>query len=124
MIRFFAVHPTLANLLMAGFLAVGLFAAPTLLRETFPRVEPRKIQITVAYPGARPEDIEEAICRRIEDAVDGVTNVVEVTCEALEGRGVAVVEMREGMNLDRFTADAIDRARRRPFRVSTIGCQP
>ncbi len=105
MIRFFADHPTLANLLMAGFLAVGLFAAPTLLRETFPRVEPRKIQITVAYPGARPEDIEEAICRRIEDAVDGVTNVVEVTCEALEGRGVAVVEMREGMNLDRFTAD-------------------
>ncbi len=105
MIRFFAAHPTLANLLMIGFLAIGVFAAPTLLRETFPRVEPRKVQISVVYPGARAEDIEDAICQRIEDAVDGVTNVVEVSCEAVENRATAIVEMREGTNLDRFTAD-------------------
>ncbi len=105
MIRFFAAHATLANLLMAGFLALGLFAAPTLLRETFPRVEPRRVQITVAYPGARPADVEEAICQRLEDAIDAVSNVYELSCEALEGRAVAVVEMVEGTDLDRFLGE-------------------
>ena len=40
MIRYFAGHPTAANLVMAALVVIGLFAAPTLQRETFPRVEP------------------------------------------------------------------------------------
>ncbi len=105
MIRFFATHPTIANLLMIGFLAAGLYATPQLLRETLPRVEPRQVQITVAYPGAKPEDVEETICRRLEDAVDGVDNVTEVECEARENTATAVIEMVEGGNLDRFFSD-------------------
>lgn len=105
MIRYFAGHPTAANLLMAAFVVIGLFSAPTLQRETFPRIEPRNVEVRVVYPAARPEDIEEAICQRIEDAVDGVNNVSEVTCEAREGLGRATIEMTEGSNLDRFFAD-------------------
>ena len=105
MIRYFADHPTAANLLMAAFIVIGLVSAPTLQRETFPRIEPRRVEVNVVYPAARPEDIEEAICQRIEDAVDAVNNVAEVTCEAREGLGRAVIEMIEGSNLDRFFAD-------------------
>ncbi len=105
MIRYFAGHPTAANLLMVAFVVIGLFSIPTLQRETFPRIEPRQVEVRVVYPAARPEDIEEAICQRIEDAVDGVNNVSEVTCEAREGLGQAVIEMIEGSNLDRFFAD-------------------
>jgi len=105
MIRFFAAHPTAANLVMIGFLAVGLYLAPTLKRETFPRIEPSKVQITVAYPGARAEDVEEAVCRRIEDAVDGVDNVYETQCEARESLATATLEASEGTNLDRFFTD-------------------
>jgi multidrug efflux pump subunit AcrB len=104
-IRYFAAHPTIANLLMIGLLAAGLYAVPNLQRETFPRIEPRRVQVTVAYPGARPEDVEDAICRRIEDAVDGVDNVTETTCEARENSATAVVEMAEGSDLDRFFSD-------------------
>ena len=111
MIRYFAAHPTAANLLMAAFIVGGLFAAPTLQRETFPRIEPRNVQITVPYPGARPEDVEEAICRRIEDAVDGVNDIFEVTCEAQEGVGTATIEMAEGADLDRFRSPAAVRRR-------------
>ena len=57
MIRFFAAHPTIANLLMILFLAAGLFAGPSLLRETFPRASPSEVEISVPYPGARPEDV-------------------------------------------------------------------
>ncbi len=105
MIRYFASHTTAGNLLMIAFIVAGLFAWPMLQRETFPRIEPRRVEVRVAYPGARPEDIEEAICQRIEDAVDGVTNVFEISCDATEGLGRAVIEMREGENFDRFTAD-------------------
>ncbi len=105
MIAYFARHPTAANLLMLAFIVSGLFAAPLLQRETFPRVQPSKVEVTVRNPGARAEDVEEAICQRIEDAIDGIDNVAEVTCEAREGLARAVVEMNEGADLDRFTTD-------------------
>ncbi len=105
MIDYFARHPTAANLLMIAFVVAGLFAAPDLRRETFPRIEANKVEIQVLNPGARAEDVEEAICQRIEDAIDGVDNVNEVTCEAHEGRARAVVKMDEGASFDRFTTD-------------------
>jgi multidrug efflux pump subunit AcrB len=105
MIGYFARHPTAANLVMLAFIISGLAAAPILQRETFPRVQPNKVEITVLNPGARAEDVEEAICQRIEDAVDGIDNVAEVTCEAREGLARAVAEMTEGADLDRFTTD-------------------
>lgn len=105
MIRYFSAHPTAANLMMLAFVISGLFAAPFLARETFPRVEPRRVEIQVINPGARAEDVEEAICQRIEDAVDGIDNVAEITCAAREGLARAVVEMWEGGDLDRFATD-------------------
>ncbi len=105
MMRYFAAHPTIANLLLIGFLAVGFFAAPSLQRETFPRIDGRMVQISIAYPGARPETIEEAICRRIEDAINSVDNVYEVQCASRENLALSVVEMVEGNDLDRFFTD-------------------
>ncbi len=105
MIRYFARHPTAANLVMLAFIAAGLFAAPVLQRETFPRVQPNKVEVQVLNPGARAEDVEEAICQRIEDAVDGIDNVAEITCDAREGVATAIIEMVEGANLDRFASD-------------------
>jgi len=105
MIRFFVRHPTAANLVMLALIVCGLFAAPLLQRETFPRVQPKRVEIQVLNPGARAEDVEEAICQRIEDAIDGIDNVAEVTCDAREGLARAVVEMVEGGNLDRFSTD-------------------
>ena len=105
MIRYFAAHPTAANLVMLAFMVAGLAAAPTLQRETFPRIEPSQVEVQVIYPAARPEDIEEAVCQRIEDALDSVNGVREVICEAREGLARATVEMIEGGDLDRLTAD-------------------
>ncbi|MEL6265932.1 MAG: efflux RND transporter permease subunit, partial [Pseudomonadota bacterium] len=105
MIAYFPRHPTIATLLMIGLLAIGATILPTLQRETFPPIEPSRVQVSVAYPGARAETVEETVCQRIEDAIDGVDDVFEISCEALEGRATAVVEMREGTNLDRFASD-------------------
>ncbi|MCF6316405.1 MAG: efflux RND transporter permease subunit [Marinosulfonomonas sp.] len=105
MIRFFASHPTISNLLMILFLLSGLLVAPSLLRETFPRAAPNQVEITVPYPGARPEDVETAICERIENALDGVTGIERHSCEAREGSARAVVRMNEGDDFQTFVAD-------------------
>ncbi len=105
MIRFFAAHPTAANLLMVAFLVVGLAFAPSVKRETFPDIPARSVEVRVPFPGATAEDVEEAVCQRLEDAADGIDNRDETRCEAREGVAVATLVMREGRDLDRFLDD-------------------
>jgi HAE1 family hydrophobic/amphiphilic exporter-1 len=102
MIRYFVEHPTAANLIMVLFIVVGLVAAPSVKRETFPVIPPDEVEVRVLYPGASAEEVERTICRRIEDALEKVKDVDEVRCEARENVGTATVQMLEGSNFDRF----------------------
>ncbi len=105
MIGYFVRHPTAATLVMLALLILGIFSFPSLQRETFPRIAPSKLQITTIWPGSRPEEVEQAICQRVEDAIDSVNNVLEVICEALEGIAKVTVEKTGAVSLDRFTSD-------------------
>jgi len=105
MIRFFATHPTAPNLLMLFLLVLGISALPTLERETFPEFGPQELQISVPYPGAGPADVEAAICQRLEDGLDGVNDLDELKCQALENIAVATVRMTEDGNFARFMDD-------------------
>ncbi|MBT6274842.1 MAG: efflux RND transporter permease subunit, partial [Chromatiales bacterium] len=105
MINWFVRHPTAANLLMLAIAALGLSALPGLQRETFPQIENDRVQVQVRYPGATPGEIEDAICRRLEEAIEGVSGLNELLCESVEGRGTATARMREGADKSRFLAD-------------------
>ena len=96
MIALFARHPTAANLLMGVLLLLGLIVLPTMLRETFPDITRQQVEIRVIYPGASASEIEESVCQRIEDAVDGVQYVREITSESREGLAVVQIEMEDG----------------------------
>ena len=105
MLRFFADHPTAANLMMVAFLVVGLAFAPTVKRETFPDIPARSVEVRVPFPGATAADVEEAVCQRIEEAADGIDNRDETRCEAREGVAIATLVMREGRDLAQFLDD-------------------
>jgi len=105
MIRYFAAHPTAANLLLLFLVVLGLAALPSLKRETFPDFTPKEIEVRVPYPGASAEDVEEAVCRRLEDAIDTVNDVAEVRCQALESVAVAVAKMTDSAEFSRFLDD-------------------
>ena len=105
MIRFFGEHPTAANLLMIIFACMGLFTITSLRRQTFPEFIPAEVEIRVVYPGATAEKVEETICRRVEDAIDGVNFVEEIRAEAREGMARIVVEMQENENFQMFLDD-------------------
>jgi len=104
-IRFFANHPTAANLLMLGLIVIGLMAAPSVKRETFPDIPPDEVQVQVPYPGASADEVENAICQRIEEAVDGIAGVEEMRCESREGLATAIVKMNEGGDFDHLLDD-------------------
>jgi len=104
-ISFFAKHPTASNLLMLFLLVLGVSALPTLERETFPEFAPQELQITVPYPGATPEDVELAICQRLEDAVDSVNDVDEMRCQAVENSATMTVKMTEKGRFTQFMDD-------------------
>lgn len=105
MIRYFAAHKTAANILLLGILALGIASLPGLKRETFPDIAPDEVEITALYPGASAEDVEDAVCTRLEDAVEGVEHLAEMRCEAREGIAIAVAEMVEGQDIERFLED-------------------
>ncbi|MGR3711157.1 MAG: efflux RND transporter permease subunit, partial [Alterinioella nitratireducens] len=102
MIRWFTGHPTAGNLLLLLFLAAGLFAAPGLLRETFPDFRAVEAEIIVPYRGAAAEDVETAICAPLWDGVQGVEGLETFTCTAQTGRARAVATMAPGNDALRF----------------------
>lgn len=105
MIRYFAAHPTIANILMFIILLLGIAALPGLNKETFPEINLFKVQATVNYPGASASEVEEGICNRLEDATDGISFLKERSCEARDNVGIMVLEMQEDENLQQFIDD-------------------
>lgn len=98
-------HPTAANLLMLLFLALGAISVMDLKRETFPDFSVDAVQITVAYPGASADEVENSVCKRVEDAIDGITNVLEIRSTAMENQAVVTIEMTEGADMIEFFND-------------------
>ena len=105
MIRWFADHPTAANLLLILLLAGGLYSAPSLKRETFPDYRPVEVSIDVVYRGASATDVEDAICRRLYDAIKGIDYLDEIKCVAQDNLARAVVSMQAKGNAIRFISD-------------------
>ena len=95
MTRYFAAHPTAANILMFVILMLGIAALPGLNKETFPEIELYQVQVTVNYPGASASEVEEGICNRLEDATDGISFLEERSCEARDNVGIMVLDMLE-----------------------------
>ncbi len=105
MIRYFAVHPTAANILMLAVIAIGLFSLQHLNKESFPVLKQSKVQVSVVYPGASPADVEEGICNPLEDATDGISFLKEQVCDARDNIGIFTLEMREQGDIRQFTDD-------------------
>lgn len=105
MISFFTRHPTAANLLMISIMMLGLTALPEIKRETFPEFTPQYVVASIVYPGASPQEVEESLCVRMEDAVDGLSNIIEKRCEALEGTAKLTLKLDDDADLGRMTFD-------------------
>ncbi len=94
-----------ANLLMVVFLVGGLIWATQIKQEVFPDFDLDYVNVTVSYPGASPEEVEQGIVLAVEEAVSGLEGVHEITSRAREGAGTVLVEMIEGYNIQKLARD-------------------
>jgi multidrug efflux pump subunit AcrB len=98
-IRLLLKNPVLANILMLLILLSGVIASYSMVRELFPEFSLDMINVSVAYPGADPEEIEEGICLKLEEALTGIEGVENITITAKEGMGSAVIECQTNANV-------------------------
>ncbi|MDG2030956.1 MAG: efflux RND transporter permease subunit [Phycisphaerales bacterium] len=101
-------NPVPANLLMLAAIAVGIYSAFSLRREFFPEVEPDTARVAIIYPGASPEEIEESIVYKVEDALADVDEVKRIRTSVTEGSANVLVEFEDGTDISK-AVDEIER---------------
>ena len=105
MIDWFARNPVAANLLMAFIMVSGLIGMFNVRGETFPEIELDIVSIQVPYLGAAPEEVEEGVNIRIEEAIQGIDGIEQITSTANEGSGTVMVEVALGADTRRVLDD-------------------
>ncbi len=109
-----------ANLLMVFILVAGSFGAISLRKQVFPEFSPELINISVAYPGASPIEVEEAIVVPTEAALESIDEVEEINATASQNLAVVIAELRSGVDKQRVLDEvksAIDRIRTFPVQI-------
>ena len=93
LIAWFAENKVAANLLMIFLLVAGLITVSTIKLEVFPELSPDVINISVVYQGAAPEEVEEGVCVRIEEAIQDLPGIKKMSSTAAEGLGTVSVQV-------------------------------
>ena len=104
-IAYMASNGIAANLLMMGIIAAGLVSLTGLDREAWPTTPFYHVEVSMAYPGATPEEIEESIVVKIEDQVSGLDDVKAVKSVAAPGMASVRVQMDSRTDMDRALDD-------------------
>ena len=87
-------NPVFATMMMAALLVLGLFSYNRLSVELFPDINFPVVVVQTEYPGASPENVEEEVTRRIEEAVNSVSGIMTLMSRSYEGLSVVIVEFQ------------------------------
>lgn len=100
LIAWFASNNVAANLLMLFIIVAGLISVFTIRKQTTPDFELNTIQVRVEYRGAAPQEVEEGVVVRIEEAIQDVDGIVEIRGYANEGMGSVTAEVESGADMN------------------------
>ena len=126
LIRGAVAHPTAVNVLMVGLVVGGLFATRAIPRESFPKVELDMVLVRVAWRGRTPEEVEEGLIIKIEEAVHSIEGVDSITSTVSQGGGGIVLELKKGTDRERALDDvrnAVDEIPNFPSDIEPITVQ-
>ena len=108
-IAWFAENRVAANLLMVVILAAGIISLSQIKLEVFPEFSSDIITVSVPYLGAPPEEVEEGVCVRIEEAIQGLEGIKKISSTASEGMGSVTVEVQPGYDTRKLLDDVKSR---------------
>ncbi len=111
-ISYFIKFPVAVNVIILALIAFGIIGAKSMKSSFFPLTDSKNITITLFYPGASPEEMEEGIILKIEDNLKGVVGIDRVTSVSRENSASINVEIETDKDIDVVLADvknAVDR---------------
>jgi multidrug efflux pump subunit AcrB len=115
-IAWFAENHVAANLLMGVLVIGGLLTLPWITQKEMPDVEIEMITVSVEYRGAAPEEVEEGVCIRVEEELEGIEGIDKIRSTASEGRCVVVAELLSGADVN----EALDDVKNRVDALDTL----
>ena len=93
LIAYFIKYPIYANALIIITAIAGILSLVMMPKSFFPELPPNKIYVNVSYPGASPEEIEQGITTRIEESLNGIKGIEEITSTSSENISNITVEI-------------------------------
>lgn len=93
LVRWSVANSPAMNIIMLVVLGTGAWCVASLQREFWPYYDLDEIEVRVAYRGAGPEEVEEAICEKIEAAVSSISGIETIYSTATEGSGQVRLEL-------------------------------
>ena len=104
-IGWFARNSVAANLLLITTIVLGILSYSDIRKETFPSLAPDRVTISVSYDSGDPEQAEEGIAIKIEEAIEGVAGIDAITSTSNASGSTVVVEKEEDYPLDTLFDD-------------------
>jgi len=98
-------RPVFATVIIFAMLAIGLFSFARLNLESYPEVNIPYVLISVALPGASPEQVESKVTEKIEDAVGEIAGVKHITSSVNEGFTYVFIEFVDTKSVDDCSQD-------------------
>lgn len=104
-IEFFLKRPVWGNAAIAIVIMFGLFSIFTMKRSFFPELDPNTIIASVYYPGASPQEMEDGVTIKIEQAVKGLNGIERVKGTSSENFSQVVIEAYTDTNMDELLSE-------------------
>ncbi len=104
-IAWFAANHVAANLLMLFIIVAGLISVFTIRKQTTPDFELNNIQVRVAYLGAAPQEVEEGVVVKVEEAIQDIKGITRITGRASEGSGTVTAEVSSGTDIQEVLSE-------------------
>ncbi len=105
LIAWFASNHVAANLMMFMIVAFGIVSAVTIRKQTTPDFEVNQVQIRVPYLGAAPQEVEEGVVIKVEEAIQDVNGITEINSRATEGMGTVTADIAIDEDLNQVLSD-------------------
>jgi len=98
-IEWFARNAVAANLLMIILLLGGLYSVVTIKKESQPPFDTNLITVAMPFLGSSPEDVEEGILIKIEEAIQDIEGIEEIISTGRRGNGTVQIEVSSGYDV-------------------------
>jgi len=96
LITYLTKYAIWSNAIILIVLVLGGFSVFNIKKAFFPEVDPNTISVTVVYPGASPEEMEEGVVVKIEEALKSIQGIEEINSKASENTASVSISVKSG----------------------------